>query len=148
MTWPDRYDLLLILAGDKPVRHRAAVELLRRGWADQIVVTGEHEHIETGADGVPAERVLAAPPSRSTAEDARSLRVLVERHRLGSVLVVTSASQVGRARLVFRRLLRDLPVRVDVLAWEAGPGPSAFRVLRDQSAELLKTGYYALRGRV
>lgn len=149
MNDPGPYDLVAILAGDKPARHRPATELLRRGWGRHITVTGEHEHIDETADL--AGRVLSAPPSRSTYEDALSVLALVREHRFRVVLVVTSAVQVPRARLVFGTVLGDLPVTVDILSWEQVSGrdrSAALRVLRAQLTEALKLFYYMLRGRI
>ncbi|GEM_PF-4574215 len=146
MGTPEPYDLLAILAGDKPRRHPPAVELMRRGWARYVTVTGEQERIEATPGLV--GQILTAPPSTSTYEDALSIRVLVEQHRFSTVLVVTSASQCDRARLVLGRVLRDVAASVDVLAWEqALPGDRPAQapllpVLRHQFRELCKLVYY------
>ncbi len=146
MSFPGRYDLLVILAGDKPARHPAAVELLRRGWARYVAVTGEHEWIEPAPDL--ASRILLAPASKSTHQDALATRALVHQHRFTTLLVVTAAYQADRARLAFRRALVDLPVTIDVLTWEAANCPSpAWRVLRRQLTEVGKLAYYLARRR-
>lgn len=116
MTFPTRYDLLVILAGDKPARHPAALDLLHRGWADHLTVTGEHEHVEP--DPELAAHILPAAPSRNTYEDALAIRTLVTERRFARVLVLTSASHGARAHLVLRRVLADLSIRVDIMTWE------------------------------
>lgn len=146
MSVPGRYDLLVILAGDKPARHPVAVELLRRGWARYVAVTGEHEWIDPAPDL--AGRILPAPASTSTYQDALAARALVQQHRFTTLLVVTAAYQADRARLAFRRALVDLPVTVDVLTWEpASPSSPAWRALRQQLTEVGKLAYYLARRR-
>lgn len=150
MSLPDRYDLLVILAGDKPARHPAAVDLARRGWARLVAVTGEHEWI----DPIPelAGRILPAPPSTSTYHDALAIRALVDQHGFTTVLVTTSTTQAERARLTLTRVFAGLPVTVDVLAITRAnpPGPRAplaARGLARQLSELVKLAYYRARRR-
>lgn len=149
MTLPEPYDLLVILAGDKPHRHPAARELIRRRWARYLAVTGEHEWIDPGLE----DYVLLAPPSISTYQDARSIRALIEQHNFTTVLVVTSAAQAERARLVLVRALADLPVTLDVLSLaRAHPvDPTAASVPRAFArgiAEVVKLAYYRTRRHV
>lgn len=149
MTLPEPYDLLVILAGDKPHRHPAARELIRRSWARHLAVTGEHEWIDPGLE----DHVLPAPPSISTHQDAHCIRALIEQHAFTTVLVVTSAAQAERARLVLARTLADLPVTIDVLtlarAHPTDPSAaSAPRAFAHGLAELVKLAYYRTRQRV
>lgn len=148
MNLPDRYDLLVILAGDKHARHPAAVELARRGWAHYLAVTGEHEWI----DPIPelAGRILSAPPTTSTYEDAVAIRTLIQRHEFTTVLVATSAPQAERARMALTRVLAGLPVTVDIItmARATPPGsaaPSAAAVMVRLLSELAKLAYYRVR---
>jgi len=146
---PEPYDLIAILAGDKSHRHPPAIELMRRGWARYVAVTGEHEQIEPTAalDGL----ILTLPTSTSTYEDALSIRILADHRRFSTILVVTSASQCDRARLVIARAFRHTAVTVDLLAWEVASAREATRtpflvVLRQYISEACKLVYYrALR---
>lgn len=148
MTLPEPYDLLVILAGDKPHRHPAARELIRRRWARHLAVTGEHEWIDAGLE----DYVLAAPPSVSTYQDAQSIRALVQQHGFTTVLVVTSAAQAERARLVLARALAGLSVTLDVLtlarAHPADANASVLRAFTSGTTELVKLAYYRTRRRV
>ncbi|MGH3926651.1 MAG: YdcF family protein [Egibacteraceae bacterium] len=147
MSVPGRYDLLVILAGDKPARHPVAVELIRRGWARYVAVTGEHEWIDPASDL--AGRILPAPASTSTYQDALAARALIAQHRFTSLLVVTAAYQADRARLAFCRVFAELPITIDVLTWESANGtPPAWRILRGQLTEFGKLVYYLARCRV
>lgn len=151
MTYPDRYDLLVILAGNKSARHVIAHELDRRGWSRSLAVTGKQESIDVPHEA--SERVLLAPTSASTYQDARSVKNLVLRNSCHTVLVITSAYQVDRARLTLRRALRNVTVTVDILAWEPVTGARApsqqptWRALARQASELCKLAYYLARRR-
>ncbi|MGH3752196.1 MAG: YdcF family protein [Pseudonocardiaceae bacterium] len=140
------YDLIAILAGDKAHRHPPARVLLALGWADHITVTGEHETVDLAPET--GGRVLVAPPSRSTHEDARAIRSLVEEHGFRRVLVVTAASHVPRARLTIAHEFRGRPIIADILSWEqvAHP-PGRAGTVSTHIQELIKLIYYALRGR-
>lgn len=140
------YDLIAILAGDKAHRHPPARALLALGWADHITVTGEHETVDLAPEM--GGRVLVAPPSRSTHEDARAIRSLAEEHGFRRVLVVTAASHVPRARLTIAHELRGRPITADILSWEQVAQPSGrARTVSTYIQELIKLIYYALRGR-
>lgn len=149
MTFPERYDLLVILAGDKPARHPAALELIRRGWADYLTVTGQHEQVDPGPEL--AVHLLKAPPSRNTYEDALSIKALVKRHGFASVLVLTSAAHATRARLVLRQVLAGLGVRVDIVTWapvlDGPPGVARPYGLATPLSEIIKTVGYRIRRR-
>lgn len=149
MTFPKRYDVLVILAGDKPTRHPAALDLLRRGWADYLTVTGEREYVEPDPPEL-AAHILRAAPSRNTYEDALSIKALLIEHRFASVLVLTSVLHGPRAHLVLRRVLSDLPIRVDVMTWEPvidGTALAPPNITASALAEIAKTIGYRIRRR-
>lgn len=147
MTTAERYDLIAILAGDKDNRHPPARTLLALGWADHITVTGEHETIDALPDR--HGRVLHLPPTTSTHEDARAIRLLAVERGFKRVLVVTAASQMPRAGLAISREFRGIAIVTDILSWETtGQSPSAVRTMSVQLREMVKLIYYAVRGRV
>lgn len=112
-------------------------------------MTGEHEHVEPAPEL--SAHILPAASSRNTYEDALSIRALVTEHKFASVLVLTSALHGARAHLVLRRVLSDLPIRVDVMTWEpvidgasaVAPPNATARAL----AEIVKTIGYRIRRR-
>lgn len=148
MSLREHYDLLVILAGDKPSRHPTAIDLALRGKVRYIAVTGEQEVI----DPLPelAQRILPTVPSSSTHEDALAIRALIEDHQFDSVLVTTSATQAERARLSLARELKGLSARVDLLTFantsdKSDDSPTVQRILLAQTCELVKLCYYFLR---
>ncbi len=151
MAFPEPYDLLVILAGNKPDRHPVAVELMRRGWARQVAVTGEHERI----DVIPDVEGQTLPPltSTTTYTDATAIRHAVDRLSLASVLVLTGSYHLPRTRLVLGKVFADSDVVIDVIAWEqisgsGGRPPGTRSTLIFQVAEFIKMLYYLARRRV
>ena len=65
--------------------------------------------------GLPRDALVIPPkPSRSTYEDALSLRQLILQKKVVSVLVVTSPYHCRRTRLILNRVLFGLGVRITV----------------------------------
>ncbi len=151
MAFPEPYDLLVILAGNKPDRHPVAVELMRRGWARYVAVTGEHERI----DVVPDVEGKTLPPltSTTTYTDVTAIRDAVARFSLASVLVLTGSYHLPRTRLVLGMVFADSDITIDVIAWEQisgsdGRPPGTKSTLIFQAVEFIKTLYYLTRRRV
>lgn len=117
---PVASDLLVILGGGSEERLLTGLDLYRAGLAPMILITDgagfpdtEMEHLEE--QGVPA-RSLVAPlrPATSTYEDALTIRQVVLRKSLNSILVVTSPYHCRRARLILHRVVGGLGVRITV----------------------------------
>jgi uncharacterized SAM-binding protein YcdF (DUF218 family) len=151
MAFPEPYDLLVILAGSKPERHPVAVELMRRGWARYVAVTGEHERI----DVVPDVEGKTLPPltSTTTYTDVTAIRDAVDRLSLASVLVLTGSYHLPRTRLVVGKVFAESDVAIDVIAWEQISGPAGLpprtkSTLIFHVAEFIKMLYYMARRRV
>jgi len=113
-------ELMVVLGGGSSERLQTAVELYAAGMAPRILSTSASGFPDIFFErlvqnGVP-RRALVAPlsPSTSTLEDAFSIRQVVQRERVGSILVVTSPYHCRRARMAVRRSFRDLDVRVTV----------------------------------
>ena len=113
-------DLLVILGGGSGERILTGLELYRAALAPMILITDgagfpdeEMRHLEE--QGVPA-RSLVPPlrPASSTYEDALTIRQVVLRKNLKSILVVTSPYHCRRARLILKRVVGSLGVRVTV----------------------------------
>lgn len=127
-------DAILVLGGTLADRPLEAADLFKQGYAPRIVLTrGPDEdavarlrglgiEIETQFDqnqeilkqlGVPEQALIV--PDRihdNTADEAQTLRALVDRHRWRSVIVVTSTYHLRRSGLAMRRALRGTATRV------------------------------------
>jgi uncharacterized SAM-binding protein YcdF (DUF218 family) len=148
---PPGADAALVLSGDVDYRRlERAAYLVREGRVPLLVLTGAgiggdsalamRDHA-TRRLGVPAEAILVEPTSTTTRENLRQVAGLLRERRLGHVLLVTSASHMGRAFLAAR-------VAAPEVTWVAVPvpdvGPSA-RIHRTRLQEWFKlTGYWLL----
>lgn len=116
---PIASELMVVLSGASMERTQTALELYRAGMAPEILITGE-----TGPDvdlrfleehDVPRQSLLLPlQPATSTFEDALSVRQLVLKKGVKSILVVTSPYHCRRARLILSRVLSGLGVRITV----------------------------------
>lgn len=131
---PARGDAILILAGSVADRTLEAVDLYRTGVARRIVVTRERLQRGEGTLRARGARVaesdretasvlqqLGVPESavvmlrrrnRSTTSEARTVARWACRHRLHSLVVVTSRAHTRRARLILRRTLPSVAITV------------------------------------
>ncbi|HEY3175484.1 MAG TPA: YdcF family protein [Candidatus Polarisedimenticolia bacterium] len=117
---PVASDLLVVLAGGSGERLATALEVYRAGLAPAILITdgfgfADKDMRYLNERGVPA-RSLMAPlrPATSTYEDALTIRQVVLRENLKSILVVTSPYHCRRARLILKRVVGSLGVRITV----------------------------------
>lgn len=138
-------DLVAILAGDKPVRHKLAMELLREQPTTFVTVTGQREEIDLS---ISPDRVLPCKPTRTTYEDSQAIRALAEEKGFRSIAVVTSKPHRNRATLTFKRAFADSPVRVQVVCGDEGKGSGNSRQAIEYARELGKTLYYRFKGRL
>ena len=127
-------DVIFVLAGTLAERPLEAAELFKAGYASKIVVTRGpttramvrlHQlGIEgaTEADvnlrilqrlGIPDDALIVPPRlHHNTAEEARTLRRLVDQNGWRRIIVVTSKYHLRRAGLAIRRALRGTDVEV------------------------------------
>jgi uncharacterized SAM-binding protein YcdF (DUF218 family) len=116
---PEKSDLLVVLAGATRERVQTGADLYLQGMAPLLTITGDgyssSDILLLEQYGVPREALVIPPnSSRSTYEDALSLRQLILEKKVVSVLVVTSPYHCRRARLILNRVLSGLGVRVTV----------------------------------
>ena len=132
-------------------RLECAAALYRAGRTPVLVLTGTG----IGGDsapamrdfalkklGVPAEAMLLESVSTTTRENLVRAAELLREKRMREVLLVTSASHMGRALRAARRAAPEItwvPVPVDDV------GPSK-RIRSTRVREWLKLGWYWLRG--
>lgn len=127
-------DVIFVLAGTRIERALEAADLYRDGWASRIVMT--HQRPEPAArlleergvtipadediardalvrSGIPADRIELPPRLHdNTAQEAQTLRELMQRRRWQRVIVVTSKFHLRRAGFALRRELAGTGVEV------------------------------------
>ena len=168
-----RADAVAVLAGSSVYveRARRAAEVFREGRAPRVVLTDDGQRGgwsreeernplfveraagELRARGVPADRVEVVPGTvSSTYDEALRLREYSVGCWLRSLLVVTSAYQVRRARWTFERVFEGSGVAVSFEAVPPGdetPPPLTWWLhaegWRVVAGEYLKMGYYLAR---
>jgi uncharacterized SAM-binding protein YcdF (DUF218 family) len=168
-----RAEALAVLAGSSTYSERArlAAELFREGRAPRVVLTNdgqrggwskeeernplfvERAESELNAGGVPADRVEVVPGVASgTFDEATRLRDYAEGRGFRSLLVVTSAYQVRRARWTFEKVFGGSGIRITFEAVPPGdetPTPLAWWLHADGwrmvAGEYVKMAYYLAR---
>lgn len=166
-------DAMIMLSGSalQPERVGRAAALYRQGRAPYIIVTDDgtrgpwsslHQSrpmmVERAQEalvlaGVAQDRIVQLPGVvHSTFDEAIALKRYLGRHRLQTVLIVTSAYHSRRALWVFRHVLEDsgTSIGIDpVLPGEQSPLPERWwltrRGWRDVGGEYPKFAYYLLR---
>ena len=162
-----------VLAGSSTYVERAsrAAEVFREGRAPRVILTNDGQRggwsreeernllfVERAAGvlragGVPADRIEVVPGTvSSTYEEALRLREYAAARGLRTLLVVTSAYQVRRARWTFEKVFEGSGVAVSFEAVPPGEEtpppltwwlhPQGWRVV---AGEYLKMCYYFLR---
>jgi uncharacterized SAM-binding protein YcdF (DUF218 family) len=133
-----RADAIFVLAGTRMERPLEATDLYLRGYAPLIVLThpmpdggvvalerrGLHfpAEAELARDvmvrlGVPRDAIMMVPAIHdNTAQEALSLRQLVQTHRWRRVIVVTSTFHTRRTGFALRRELKGMDVELIVRA--------------------------------
>jgi uncharacterized SAM-binding protein YcdF (DUF218 family) len=146
-----RADAALVLSGDVDyLRVREAAGLHQSGRVRFLLVTGAGVGGDSGralADqarrlGVPDPAIVVEERSTSTRENVVNASVIVRQHGWRRVLLVTSASHMGRALRAARRAMPDVDLGAVAVA---DPGPRS-RVWRARMAEWGKLAWYAARG--
>ena len=154
-----QYSAIVLLAGGVTERVPVTVQKYRTGAARLVLLTNDgvlsrwspkHQrnlyNIEWTQEmltrsGVPATSIIKLPYAASgTVHDARAVRAYLQSHPVNSLLLVTSDYHANRALWVFKRVLHDMPVRIDVAASESG-WSSVVPIL----LEPLKQVYYRIR---
>jgi uncharacterized SAM-binding protein YcdF (DUF218 family) len=115
----ERADALVVLdGGEFRLRLAAALDLLRRGYAPRLIVSlcnyhrAQHRPAEEAAREWPDSIILLRSSAVSTREEAAEARVVLERLKCKTIIVVTSWYHTRRARTIFARALRDTKIKV------------------------------------
>jgi len=112
-------DVIVVLAGEETERVEYGVKLFKEGWArkDRIILAGgplvwkytwaslmkEHA-ISLGA---PKNAILLEDKSRTTEEDVRFTKEILNKHGYKSCILVTSPYHSRRATRIFRKIMGD-----------------------------------------
>lgn len=106
-----RSDAIVVLTGGKG-RTEEGLRLLRRDAADMLILSGVNEDagidsIYNGFDltGEERSRIVLEKRSKSTFENAREVRGMIEELGLESIILITSGYHMKRAERTFRRVL-------------------------------------------
>lgn len=130
------------------MRVEEGVRVVRQGWARWLVVSGGPDR-ETGTVeaqamasiaarlGLPQERIVLEPKARSTYQNLRFTRQIMEERGWNTVVIVSEPFHLPRAALMARRL---------GLEFALAPSPHCPQNLPAFLREPLVLLYYALRG--
>ncbi len=158
-TSAGRFDTIIILGAGidrdgnpTPIllaRITEGVREYERGTAGHIIVTGGEQkgHIQADvmarlveAQGVPSSAVLRESRAQNTIENACYSARIMKEHGWKSAEVVTSASHLPRAGIIFNRV----PIEWRGHAAPSLAAPSEGASWSDSAVEVLHTGYYLL----
>src|SRR5712691_5772827 len=171
---PAQADAILILAGSSTFKERThqAAQLFKEGRAPRIILTNDNQEsgwsaelqtnplyvqraaIELKSCGVPEGKIEIVPETvSSTRDEATRVREYAASSGLHSILVVTSAYQVRRARWTFDQMFAGSGVFVSFSSVPPGdqtPRPLTWwlhrRGWRMVAGEYVKLAYYFTRG--
>ncbi|MBL4672552.1 MAG: YdcF family protein [Arenicella sp.] len=142
-------------------RYWYAAKLYRAGKTDKILISGGNVYQQPGVKseayyisellqqwGVQQEAIELESGSRTTAENQRNTIDLINKDKIHSALLVTSAIHMPRAYSLFRKLPIEItPASADVLIRQSN-SPAIFRLIPSASALRLTTAalheYYAM----
>src|SRR5712692_77246 len=171
---PTQADAMLVLAGSSTFKERThqAAQLFKQGRAPKIILTNDNQESGWSAEmqtnplyvqravaelerqGVPDDKIEIVPEIvSSTRDEAARVREYAATSGLHSILVVTSAYQVRRARWTFGQIFKGSGVFVSFASVPPGdqtPRPMTWwlhrRGWRMVAGEYVKLGYYFIRG--
>lgn len=171
---PTNADSLVVLAGSATYieRTQQAAQLFKDGLAPRIILTDDNQesgwsaklqtnplYVQLATDelklrGVPDERIEIVPEAvSSTRDEAARVREYTTTSGLHSILVVTSAYQVRRARWTFNQVFAGSGVSISFSSVPPGdqtPRPLTWWLSRSGwrmvAGEYVKLAYYFVRG--
>ena len=163
-------EAIVILSGSSAIWERThlAAELYKQGRAPRIILTNDNQQggwvskeqrnpffyewslRELRGAGVPADRIeVLLQPVSGTNEELELIRDYANRHRMHSVLVVTSAYHSRRTWWTMRSVFKDTGVTIGLEHGEPTPSPWSWWLHRSGwrmvPGEYLKMAYYRLR---
>ena len=135
---PQNSDIIIVLMGSGPDRMLGAVDLYKKGYAEEIIMVRNmlrgYELVKNKgiiiphdtdiardvavALGVPAEKVIILPgDALSTQDEALYLREYIrEQKDIKSLIIVTSKSHSGRAKKIFAKAMYPLDNEISIIS--------------------------------
>lgn len=110
-------DVIVVLAGEETERVEHGVKLFKEGWArkDRVILAGgplvwQYTWASLMQEqavylGIPKKAILLEDKSRTTEEDARFTKEILNKHGYKSCILVTSPYHSRRATKVFRQIM-------------------------------------------
>ena len=109
---PSPADAIVVLSGDKGLRLNKGVELYHRGYARQLIISGDKiyftSHPKLMAEmakqkGVPEKDIILEEQSLSTYDHPRYIEPILKEKKIRKILIVTSYFHTRRVKYVFDR---------------------------------------------
>lgn len=113
----EKADAIAVFSGDNGPRTERAVELLKEGYADYLILSGGKVYDDvTMAElmknhaiklGVDEDKILIDDKASTTNENADFTAEIIEEHNFKSVIVVTSDYHTRRSKLAMEKALEN-----------------------------------------
>lgn len=113
----EKADVIAVFSGDNGPRTERAVELLKEGYADYLILSGGKVYDDvTMAElmknhaiklGVDEDKILIDDKASTTNENADFTAEIIEEHNFKSVIVVTSDYHTRRSKLAMEKALEN-----------------------------------------
>jgi uncharacterized SAM-binding protein YcdF (DUF218 family) len=121
-------EVAVVLSGEEGERIDYAIELFKKGLVKYLLLSGNTpgytvEEMEERAvpAGVPRERIILEPDSRSTYENAIFSKKIIKKYNFKNVVVVSSSYHSRRVEWVFKKVFRDVKIKLQIcycpLSW-------------------------------
>lgn len=153
----EKTDAIILLAGSYEERLLSVVGLYADGYSDKIILTNDgvkrgwllsHQknlyavercELDLILKGIPQQAIIKLPFFKSgTVYDALMVRNYVKKHKLKSIIIVTSDYHTRRAYWIFERVLRDQKISIGIY-------PAISRVgFWGLMKEMIKSIYYTM----
>ena len=114
----EKADAIAVFSGDSGPRTERAVELLKEGYADYLILSGGKVYDDvTMAElmknhaiklGVDESKILIDDEASTTNENAEFTRDIIEENNFKSVIVVTSDYHTRRSKLAMEKSLENI----------------------------------------
>lgn len=116
----EKADAIAVFSGDSGARTERAVELLKEGYAEYLILSGGKVYDDvTMAElmkshaiklGVDESKILIDDESSTTNENAEFTEDIIEENNLKSVIVVTSDYHTRRSKLAMEKALENTSI--------------------------------------